>query len=255
MRLVLLGSGSTGNSLYCEARGYSFLLDAGLSPRKIEGRMRSIGARPQDLRAILLSHEHGDHVRGAIPFSKRHRIPLLMNAGTLEGLVAEWGGVPGDREVLVTGQPFSLGPFEVRAFPTPHDAREPVGFLIALGGTRIGVAVDIGGVTLDLVAELSGLDCLILEANHDRRLLEEGPYPPLVKARIAGPLGHLANDEAAALLAQVRHRGLRRVVLAHLSETNNRPDLARGAVSALLDGSGVSLGIASSHRPTAVLEK
>lgn len=253
VRLILLGSGSSGNALYCEARGYSFLLDAGLSPRQIEGRMRSIGARPENLRAILLSHEHGDHVRGAIPFSKRHGIPLWMNAGTSQAL-PDWEGDAGEREVFVTGRPFPLGPFEVRAFPTPHDAREPVGFLIAFGRTRMGVAVDIGAVTLDLVAELSGLDCLILEANHDRRLLEEGPYPPLVKARIAGPLGHLANDEAAALLAQVHHRGLRRVVLAHLSEVNNRPDRARAAVAGVLDGSRISLGIASRGRPTPVLE-
>ena len=249
-----MGSGSTGNALYCEAGGYGFLVDAGFSPRQIEGRLNSIGARAQDLQAILLSHEHGDHVRGAVPFSKRYGTPLHMNAGTSQGLTADWGGYPGDRVLFGTGNAFSLGPFEVNTFPIPHDAREPVGFLISFEGTKIGVAVDIGAITIDLVAALSGVNCLILEANHDRRLLEEGPYPSTVKARIAGPLGHLANDETAAFLAQVQHRGLRQVVLAHLSETNNRPDRAKGTAKAVLDGSGVSLCVAASRRPTAVLQ-
>ncbi|MDH3591920.1 MAG: MBL fold metallo-hydrolase [Planctomycetota bacterium] len=225
-RLVSLGSGSPGNAtLYCTGT-FRLLLDAGLACRTLEQRLRTVGVEPETIDAVLLTHEHHDHARGAQRFSKRHGVPVVGSRRALEAMdrsplhFAEW--IP-----IVAGVPVELDGASVEAFPVPHDAAEPLGFVVEGAGERVGYATDLGAVTGLVAASLAGCDALVIESNHDARMLREGPYPRYLKERVASDRGHLSNDETATLLERVAHPRLRAVVLAHLSENNNRPDLAR----------------------------
>jgi phosphoribosyl 1,2-cyclic phosphodiesterase len=237
VRLVALSSGSKGNATLVELGGARLLIDAGLSCRELTRRLTDVGVAPGSLDGVLLSHEHEDHARGVERFSRRHGVPVFCSPQTLEALdlspvhLAAWRPLP-------EGRAIEIGPLEVEAFPVPHDAARPVAFVLRGAGLRLGLATDLGRATGPVIGHLAGCDLLLIEFNHDERLLREGPYPPSVKARVAGGLGHLSNDAAADLLRQTVDGQCRAVVLAHLSETNNRPDLARRAAGAALADAG-----------------
>jgi phosphoribosyl 1,2-cyclic phosphodiesterase len=243
MRFASLGSGSGGNALVVEAGSTRVLVDCGFSVEETERRLARLGLAAGDLAGILVTHEHGDHADGAVAFARRHGIGVWMTHGTLRATV-DAGGPDAQVTVIQSDAPFALGGLEVSPFPVPHDAREPVQFVLGDGARRIGVLTDIGAPTRHVEAMLSGCDALVLECNHDEQMLAQGRYPGWLKARIAGPFGHLANAAAAALLAALDRSQLRHVIAAHLSESNNRPELARAALAGALGCEPSWVGVA-----------
>jgi phosphoribosyl 1,2-cyclic phosphodiesterase len=233
MRFASLGSGSGGNALVVEAGTTRVLVDCGFAVEETERRLARLGLAAADLAGILVTHEHGDHADGALPFARRHGLRVWMTHGTARA-VCDGEAPDAALTVIDSNAPFAVDEIEVTPFPVPHDAREPVQFVLGDGARRIGVLTDLGTSTRHVEAMLSGCDALVLECNHDERLLADGRYPGWLKARIAGPFGHLANAAAAGLLAALDRSRLRHVVAAHLSEANNRPELARAALAGAL---------------------
>lgn len=236
LRFASLGSGSSGNGLIAEAGRSRLLLDCGFSARDTAARLARHGLEPGDLSGIIVTHEHDDHLGGVFGFARRHRIPVWITHGTLVAAREGKGGVDAGVEVnLVHGEErFAIGDLEVLPFTVPHDAREPVQYVISNGAWRLGVLTDAGCSTPHIEATLSTCHALVLEANHDIDMLWNGDYPQSLKSRVSGRLGHLDNAAAAGILSAVAHPGLRHVIAAHLSERNNRPELARAAFAAAL---------------------
>ena len=235
MRFASLASGSKGNCLVVEASASRLLVDCGLAPREAARRLARLGLAPEDLSAIVVTHEHDDHSGGAFALAARYRLAVYLTRGTLRA-IEERGGRPADVEarLIDARAPFAVGDIEVRAFTVPHDAREPVQVVLSDGASRLGVLTDIGAPTRHVEETLSGCDALVLECNHDADLLWGGAYPKWLKQRIGGPFGHLANAQAESLLASLDRSRLQHVVAAHLSQQNNRPELARAALARAL---------------------
>lgn len=256
MRCVVLGSGSAGNAVVVESGGRRILIDAGFSCRELERRMRLVGVEATTIEALVLTHEHTDHVRGAARFARRWGVPILATRGTLERtpLGPE---AAGRATAVASDRPFEAGPFLVEPFLVPHDAREPVGVVVADGaGRRLGLAGDLGSRSRLAWARLRELDLLVLETNHDLDMLRNGPYPWPLKQRVAGRLGHLSNRDAIDGLEELVDDRLRELVLYHLSRTNNQPELAAAVVGEGLDRLGATLQVTVSDQfePTAWLE-
>lgn len=234
MRFASLGSGSKGNAWLVEEGTTRVLIDCGFGVREMTGRLARLGLRPADVSAILISHEHSDHARGAARFAARHGCPVWLTPGCRAALAAGAELPDGIREI--DGQArFPVGDLEFQPYTVPHDAREPVQYVVSDGARRWGLLTDAGHVTAHMVAVLDGCDALTLECNHDIERLRRGSYPAALKARILGRYGHLDNGSAATLLASLDRGRLQHVVAAHLSEENNTPDLARTALAAVLD--------------------
>jgi phosphoribosyl 1,2-cyclic phosphodiesterase len=226
-------SGSSGNALLIQADGAALLIDCGLTQRAIERHLAHAGLRPVDLTAILLTHEHGDHVLSAGPLARRYGIPIVANAATAAALGGALSGV--ERLNLAVGGTIALGPFSVRSFAVPHDAAAPVGYCIQASNWCVGVAIDLGCWDEGVLESLRAADLVVLEANHDRERLRLAPYDWAVKQRIYSRLGHLDNMEAGALLARLGADGRRRTAwLAHLSERANSPQIATSIVASML---------------------
>jgi phosphoribosyl 1,2-cyclic phosphodiesterase len=225
LRFSLLGSGSRGNSLYVESGSTAILLDAGFSGKEIVTRLRSLDRELSRLSALCLTHEHGDHIHGVGVLSRRGRLPVHANAGTFAAGEARLGKLHARRE-FVTGEQFAIGGLQLRSFAISHDTADPVGFVIDDGHYRLGYCTDTGKVSHLMARRLAGCDALILEFNHNLEMLKNGPYPPALQQRVRSSHGHLSNEDAADFLAQLVCDRLRLVVLAHLSETNNTPQLA-----------------------------
>jgi phosphoribosyl 1,2-cyclic phosphodiesterase len=233
VRFASLGSGSEGNALLAEARdGSRLLIDCGFGIREAVRRLARLGVEPATLSAILVTHEHADHVGGVCRLASIHRIPVYITRGTMLAArsMAECEAV----NLIDSHQPFEVAGFQVEPFPVPHDAREPVQYVLDDGDGRLGVLTDVGHPTAHLPLALSRLTSLVLECNHDAQLLAVSNYPASLKRRIGGRYGHLENAESAALLGMLDRSRLRRLVAAHLSRQNNRPDLARAALAAVM---------------------
>ena len=235
MRFASLGSGSQGNALVAGAGRTLLMLDCGFTVQETESRLARAGLAPADLSGIVVTHEHGDHADGVFPLARRHAIPVWMTYGTLAAL-RDAGSSAGDCAIrLVDSQrAFSVGDLQVQPFTVPHDAREPVQYVLSDGARRLGVLTDTGCATAHIEATLSRCDALVLECNYDPGMLECGPYPSSLKARIAGRLGHLDNATSGAILAALDRGRLKHVIAAHLSQTNNTPALARAALARAL---------------------
>ncbi len=243
MRFASLGSGSRGNALLVEAGNTLLLIDAGFGPREMSRRLQRLGLGPSDITAVLVTHEHSDHIGGAFACARRFDWAVALTHGTLVASGADGTGVR--TTIIDSHASFPIGDLGIQPFPVPHDAREPVQFVLTDGAARLGVLTDAGHVTAHMVAILDGCDALVLECNHDAVMLERGNYPPALKRRIGGPWGHLENAAAADLLARLERSHLRHVVAAHLSEQNNSPMLARTALAAVLGCAPDWIGIAS----------
>ncbi|MFN7085267.1 MAG: MBL fold metallo-hydrolase [Burkholderiales bacterium] len=234
MRFASLGSGSEGNALVVEAGCTRLMLDCGFGIGETTLRLARLGLEPGDLEAIIVTHEHGDHVGGVERLARRHAIPVYLTSGTLTALDSSRRSLE-QVTIIDSHTPFAVGDIEVRPYPVPHDAREPAQFVFGDGRAALGVLTDAGSSTPHIESMLSGLDALVIECNHDLELLEKSGYPPLLKQRIAGRFGHLDNGAAATLLASLDRSRLKHVVAAHLSQQNNTPELARAALSRVLD--------------------
>ncbi|MEO1765914.1 MBL fold metallo-hydrolase [Thiobacter aerophilum] len=233
MRFACLGSGSEGNALLVESGKTRLLLDCGFNLRETTARLARLGRSPSDLSAILVSHEHGDHVGGVPRLAAKFGLPVWLSHGTHLQLAAI-GQMPEQFHLFDTHHPFAVGDLWIQPFPVPHDAREPTQFVFSDGAYRLGVLTDLGRSTRHIETMLDRVDALVLECNHDVELLAAGPYPPTLKRRVAGDYGHLSNAAAAALLAKLDTRRLKHIIAAHLSRTNNRPGLARQALAQVL---------------------
>ncbi|MFQ5703917.1 MAG: MBL fold metallo-hydrolase [Gemmatimonadales bacterium] len=237
MKLAILGSGSRGNALAIAEAGETLLVDAGFGIRAISRRSASAGVALDSLSGIVITHEHGDHARGAPGLARRSGCPVFATPGTLEMLSSQLEGV--DCHRLTAAEPRSIGPFTVSVCRTNHDAAEPIAVTVELcSGTKLGMACDVGSPTRALRRLLHQCHCLVIEANHDDLLLRTSAYPASVRRRIAGSRGHLSNRAAADLLGELCHERLETVVLVHLSAQSNTPELARQAVAPVLESRG-----------------
>ena len=237
LRFRSLASGSSGNATLVEAfdglHRTRVLVDCGLGERQLGERLARAGTAPAELDGIFITHEHGDHVGCALRVAARHGVTLYLSAGTLATL-----RLPSGHElrlhVVGDGQTLAVGGLQIQPFTVPHDAREPLQLRCSDGDRVLGILTDAGHVTSYALGRLAGAHALMLESNHDSALLAGSSYPPFLKRRVGGAHGHLSNDQAAAALAALRHDRLRTVVGAHLSERNNRPDLASAALAGAL---------------------
>lgn len=251
MRLATLASGSKANAAVIEVEDTRLLIDCGLGPRILAARLRDAGVAPSAIDAVIVTHEHSDHVRGLAQAMARWPWPVVGTPGTLAAL----RGLPADRRLdTAYGAPRAIGACTVELAPVPHDAAEPAAVLVTATrtGARAAVATDLGEITDALAAACERVDYLIFESNHDEDLLRNGPYPAFLQERILSGTGHLSNRQTSDLLARVAHRGLRQVLLAHLSEPNNDPRLALSSARYGLQraGGAATLRCAAPHAVT-----
>jgi phosphoribosyl 1,2-cyclic phosphodiesterase len=233
IRFAMLGSGSRGNATVVECGRTRVLIDNGFAVAETVRRLGRLGLAADDIDAILVTHEHGDHCGGVTPFARRHGIPVWATMGTW----ASWRDASAGESVSYINphERFAIGDLQIEPYPVPHDAREPCQFVFGDGAVRLGMLSDAGHVTAHMRATLSGCDALLLECNHDADALANGPYPASLKRRVGGMQGHLSNTQAAALLTAIDCTKLRHLALVHLSESNNTPVQARAAVVGALD--------------------
>lgn len=243
MRFASLGSGSQGNALVVEVGRTRVLLDCGLGLNDVKARLARSGLEAGDLDAIVVTHEHDDHIGGVTRLARKFGIPVYMTHGTLTALNGTRGRIA-QITVIDSHTPFAIGDIEVRPYPVPHDAREPAQFVFGDGVSRLGVLTDTGSSTPHIESMLSGLEALVIECNHDSEMLANSSYPPYLRQRIAGRFGHLDNAAAAGLLASLDCSRLKHVIAAHLSQQNNRPELARQALSQALNCEEAWIGVA-----------
>lgn len=240
VHLTVLGSGSSGNSAYLEAEDTRLLIDAGLSARQIRQRMLTIGRAPENLTGILITHEHSDHVQGLTVLAAKMQIPVYCNRLTKEAIEAQLQ-VKIDFRLFNTGASFELGEVEVDTFSVPHDAYDPVGFLVRTTAGNFGFLTDLGHATKLAVERVRTAHVLVLEANHDVKMLQDDPRRPWsLKQRILSRHGHLSNEAAAQVAEQIVTAELRQLYLAHLSADCNRPELARRVVGDTLQKIGAT---------------
>ena len=265
MRVHILGSGSEGNAVVIDSGQQRILVDAGFGVRELARRLKSVDVEPESVSALIITHEHQDHVAGAGAAARRWHWPVYATAGTLKAR----GRTAGDgnrspenslpvsvsiepvqkaagkkkrivKHIVDTRTEVAMDDFSIRFIKAPHDAREPVSLIATVKSTgqRVGIAYDIGHLTERFIRSFSECDVLLLESNHDAQLLRTGPYPWSVKQRVAGPNGHLSNAECGLMARELVHRGLRHLVLCHLSHVNNRPEIALKSMRATLRGAG-----------------
>ncbi|MBF0526588.1 MAG: MBL fold metallo-hydrolase [Deltaproteobacteria bacterium] len=254
MRVCLLASGSKGNCIFVSSEKTSLLIDAGLSGKSATTRMAAAGISSRRLAGILVSHEHTDHTRGLGVLSRMYNLPVYVNAGTRDALPSRLGKFCGT-EIFTTGQAMTIGDLTVHPFSQSHDAVDPVGFVFEHDGVKVGLATDLGVATRLVTQRLQGCAVLILESNHDPKMLDQGPYPWDLKQRVKGRQGQLSNHDMGELLTNVHHPGLQHLILAHLSEINNTPQLARTTAMEYISAlpSSPQLHVAAQDQPTPVI--
>ncbi|MCR4436313.1 MAG: MBL fold metallo-hydrolase [Clostridiales bacterium] len=261
IKFCSLFSGSSGNSIFLSANGTKLLIDAGLSARKIVEALYSIGEEPSKLNAILVTHEHIDHIRGAGVLSRKFNLPVYANENTWEQMEREIGPMNvKNKMVFNTGREFEVGEVCAKAFSIPHDAAEPVGFNFFIQDKKITTATDIGHINRELLQHFERSELLLLESNHDIEMLKVGPYPWHLKMRILGERGHLSNEMAGKVVAYLAEKGTRRFLLGHLSKENNFPELAYQTVcnelseKKIIPGWDVTLDVVLRDRVGKVIE-
>ena len=236
-----LFSGSSGNAVYVQAGNTRLLIDAGLSGRTVSDALNSIGVLPETLNAILITHEHSDHIKGAGILSRKYHVPIYANDRTWQAMERSLGNIaPGCRRVFESGETFYIGDAGIMPYRISHDAAEPVGYRIYYGGHSVATATDIGIFTKKTLEALEGADIILLESNHDVDMLHANEhYSAQLKARILGRYGHLSNEACGKALLQLYQTGVRHAVLGHLSHENNTPELAMRTVCNVLREGGL----------------
>ncbi|KFF47505.1 MULTISPECIES: MBL fold metallo-hydrolase [unclassified Salinicola] len=242
-----LGSGSKGNATLVSDGETLILVDCGFGMREAERRMARLGVHPRQLSALLVTHEHSDHITGVGALARRYRLPVHLSAGSW--LAGKLGEVP-ELDLLTPQSRFAIGGLEIDPVTVPHDAREPIQFRIRAQARSLGLLTDLGHPTAHVVEAFRHCDALFLECNHDPRMLAEGPYPPHLKRRVAGRWGHLANAQAATLLQRLGLDRLARIVCSHLSAQNNHPERVLETLTPLLDGDESRLMISTQDHGT-----
>ncbi len=238
MRFVSLASGSSGNCIYVGSETTHVLVDAGISNKRIEAGLNEIGVKSSELDAVVITHEHSDHVRGLGILTSRYPVPIYGTKETLGEILGAGGLGEYPRELLHPVEPdvdFMVGDLTVQAFRIDHDAANPVAYRLRCGRKSVAVATDLGHYDQYIIDHLQGLDAILLESNHDVQMLKTGPYPYYLKRRILSDHGHLSNNNAGRLLNYLLHDDLKKILLGHLSKTNNNPELAFETVKMEID--------------------
>ena len=247
LAVCILASGSKGNVMFVSSGTTSILIDAGLSGIEVERRLNSRGLHPEDLDAILVSHEHTDHIQSVGVLSRRFNLPVYISQRTQKAATSHLGDVDDFRK-FECGSPFRIKDLTIHPFSISHDAEDPAGFTINQDGTKIGIATDLGIASSMVKEHLKGCSLLIIESNHDSEMLINGPYPWPLKQRISSRNGHLSNTASKNLLKEVQHERLQQVMLAHLSEINNTPQKALNEVGQAITASHVQIDVASQDK-------
>ena len=243
MRFASLGSGSEGNALIVQVAQTTVMIDCGFGVKETVNRCARLGLAADCIDAVIITHEHSDHVGGAPRFARRFGVPVWLTFGTLSATEARWEGCT--LRGFDSHDAFLVGDIEVLPFPVPHDAREPAQMTLTDGQRRLGVLTDVGETTPHIESSLSDCDALFLEANHCEDMLSRSTYPPRLKERISGRYGHLSNAASAEILKRVASARLQRVVAAHLSRENNRAELAKDIFAAALGGTADDIFVAT----------
>tara|TARA_B100001964_G_C14258270_1_gene613666 strand:+ start:2245 stop:3027 length:783 start_codon:yes stop_codon:yes gene_type:complete len=238
VRVASLGSGSSGNSTLIEDENTCILVDLGFTLKETRRRLKRLGRSPEDIDAIIVTHEHRDHVAGVPPFARKYSTPVYMTPGTYD---CDRHGILPSLHKVNCHQSFSIGGIGIEPVPVPHDAKEPCQYVLSSAGIKIGVLTDLGHITPHVEQQYRRCDVLLLECNHDPDMLAEGPYPYPLKKRVGGTHGHLSNGQAAKLVEKMDLGRLQHLVMSHISEKNNLPQLASEALQPVLcDWSGTS---------------
>lgn len=248
MKLLSLGSGSGGNATLLQSGTTTLLIDCGFSLKELELRLAQRDLEASCIDALLLTHEHGDHVKGAAVLSRRYKIPVWTTAGTSRG--CKWHQDSHIHHFHANGASFRIGEVDVTPFTVPHDASEPCQYVFQANRKRLGILTDTGCITTHIVSQLQGLDALVLEFNHDINMLEKGPYPPFLQRRVGGNHGHLNNCQSADLLRQLDHHRWEYLICAHISAKNNAEQLVRDAVEGVDASLNERLRILEQHGPS-----
>jgi phosphoribosyl 1,2-cyclic phosphodiesterase len=254
LMVSVLGSGSRGNATFIKTDSVRILIDAGLSCRELAKRLESIGEDPEGIDVVLVTHEHNDHGAGLRTLLKELSVRAYLTPGTLRGLQPETFEMNGSElHFISAGVPFTVGDAEIMPFAVPHDANEPTAFSIACQGVRITQLTDAGHMSEAVATHLMGADCLILESNHDLEMLRVGPYPWVLKQRLMGRYGHLSNSAVARFIKEQYDGKASQLVLAHLSEKNNHPEIARQEALRALRHRGLASTVTTTRQqePTA----
>lgn len=244
MQICTLASGSKGNAIYVSNGETAVLIDAGLSGVEIERRLKSRNISIAGIDAIVVSHEHADHIQGVGVLSRRHHLPVYLSPQTIDAVAGQLGKAWKINH-FSCGTAFTINTLTIRPFSVSHDASDPAGFTIGGNGVKVGIATDLGIATAMVKTHLKDCGCLVLEANHDPHMLEHGPYPWPLKQRIKSRSGHLSNESCRELLMEVLHDGLSHVILGHLSETNNTPEAALRVVTEALPDTRINVTVAA----------
>lgn len=257
MKICVLGSGSKGNAVYIESKGKAILIDQGFSHKEMDKRLNMRGLDPGKIIAILITHEHEDHIRGVGISARKLRLPVYGTAGSLTTKKNIFNGGE-DRITIESGDPFTLGPFDILPFQVSHDAKEPCQYSVSSGSSKISIATDLGFVSTLVEQCISGSQLVVIEANHDVEMLKTGPYPWELKQRVMSRIGHLSNRNAAEIIYNISSgKGTPQVILAHLSGENNTAKKAEAAVRELFEKFDRKLNrlvIAPQHEPTEIFE-
>ncbi len=241
IRFQSIVSGSSGNCTLICSNKTKILIDCGISGKKITAYLNDMGINPCEIDRILVTHEHIDHTNGVGILSRKFNIPIVASEGTWEGM--EIGKIPDENRIVFDkSQPLEIGDIKITPFDIPHDAMQPTGYVMESENKRFAVATDIGHITDSVVRNLVGCDAILLESNYDDHMLQTGPYPMHLKRRIAGAKGHLANKDAGTLATYLAKNGTKQIMLGHLSNENNSPEIAFSEVARELEFVGLQLG-------------
>ena len=243
MDIFSLRSGSRGNASLVSGGNTKLLVDCGVSGKSVTSALADVDVYPEDISAIAVTHEHIDHIAGIGVMMRRYHIPVWANAATWTAMESQVGKIDKSLvNIFDNDSSFEIGEIGVKPFSIPHDAADPVGYSFMCGDEKVAVATDIGELKKDLFEAIRGSKTVLLESNHDVNMLEIGKYPPQLKRRIRGKLGHLSNDDAGRAAEFLVRLGTERIILGHLSEENNYPELARQTVICVLDDAGIKCG-------------
>lgn len=249
----LLGSGSSGNAILVRSAGVKILIDNGLSFKQLSQRAEAIGESLEGLQAVFVTHEHGDHVMGLGVLSRKLDVPIYMTPATHRALPPNLS-IATEIRYFDAGDDVRLGGLEIQSFSISHDAADPVGFAVRADGAQLGLATDLGHASHLVRNRLAGSHALVIESNYCPDMLRNGQYPPQVQQRIRGRQGHLSNEDMCSLLHSLLHEGLQHVILVHISERNNAPDLVERRVRGVLKSHGASVFLATQDAPTPVFQ-
>lgn len=253
LHFSLLGSGSSGNAILLRSRSTKILIDNGLSFKQLSQRLEAVGESIDGLAAVLVTHEHGDHVQGLGVLARKFPVPIYMTEGTRQNLPRTLGEL-GEVRLFEAGEGLRVGDMSIQSFSVSHDAADPVGFTVRAEGAQFGLATDLGHASNLVRMRLAGSHALVIESNYCPDMLRNGHYPLQIQQRIRGRQGHLSNEDMCSLLHSLLHDGLQRVILVHISEKNNTPELVERRVRGVLKAHRAEMFLATQDAPTPLFE-